>query len=90
MSKNVLIPRRALEQIIEMMECIEITRSPYFYEYLDLLCDLKVKMQKLELRDAYSGIIRADCDDSRHDARIEYLHKKGQVGDVDTGYDDFY
>jgi hypothetical protein len=84
MSKNVLIPRSSLERIIEMMECIDFARLPNYYDYLDVLRDLKVKMQKLELRDAYSGIIRAGDDDARTDARIEYLRQKSEVGNVDV------
>ena len=83
MSKNVLIPRSTLEGIIEMMESLDIARLPNCYDYIDILRELKVKVQKLELREAYSGIIRADGNDSRHDARIEYLRKKSQVGKVD-------
>jgi len=89
MSKNVLIPRYTLERIIEMMECPDFSRLSNIYDYLDILRELKLKMQKIEIRDAYAKIIRADNDLSRHDARIEYLCQKRQLGDVSVGYDDF-
>ena len=84
MSENVLIPRSTLEGIISMMECIDFVRLPNHLDYLHILRELKVKVQKLELRDAYSKLVRADSTDSAQDARIEYLWQKSQVGKVDV------
>ena len=83
MSKNVLIPRGYLEKIIELFECIDISRLPNFYDYLDVLHGLKVKMHKLEIRETYAKIIQAGDPDSLHDARIEYLWQKSQLGNID-------
>jgi hypothetical protein len=89
MSKNVLIPQRTLERIIEMMECPDFSRFPYLLDYLDILRELKLKMQKIQLRETYSNIVRADNDNSSFEARMEYLVQKRQLGNVDVGYEDF-
>ena len=80
MSKNVLIPHSSLVRIIELLESVELDRLSNYCDYACLLRELKVKMQKLELRDTYTKIIKADSPDSRFDARIEYLWQKNQVG----------
>lgn len=80
MSKNVLIPFSSLEKVIGLLESIELDRLSNCFDYSDLLRDLKVKMQKLELRDTYARIIKADTPESRLDARIDYLREKRQIG----------
>jgi hypothetical protein len=89
MSNNVLIPRTTFERIIDMMECLDISRIPNYYDYLDVLKELKVKKQKLDIRETYAKVIYAGDSDSRHDARIEYLWQKSQIGNVDLGDTDF-
>jgi len=42
-------------------------------------------MKKLELREAYTGIIRAKDEEARHSARIEYLWQKYQIAKVYSG-----
>ena len=84
MGNNVLIPRPTLERIVEMMESLDFARLPNYCDYLDILRQLKVKMQKLELREAYAEIIRTGDTDANFDARIEYLRQKSQVGKVDV------
>ena len=84
MSKNVLIPRSTLVAIIDMMESLDIARLPNYFDYIDILRQLKVKMQKLDLRDAYAQIISADDPDSMHHARMQYLSQKRYVGKVDV------
>lgn len=74
-----------MERIIELLGYLE---PPFFhdlrYEYCDILRELKVKIQKLELREAYSKIISADNEDDRHCARIAYLSQRTHLGDVDV------
>jgi hypothetical protein len=82
MNKNILIPRSSLEKIIILLESIELDRLSNFYDYMDLLWELKLKVQKLELRNTYAKIIHADNPDSRHDARIEYLLQKRELGNI--------
>lgn len=86
MEKNVMIPLSLLERIIELLDGLDASRYGYNfqYEYGDILCALKVKMQKIELRDAYAKIITAVTEDTRDLARIEYLRLKNQLGDVDV------
>jgi len=84
MSKNVLIPQSTLERIIWLLEGADISNNPNVYDYLDVIHELKVKMQKIEIRNTYAKIIRADTPDSKHDARIDYLRQKSQLGKIDV------
>jgi len=84
-----MIPRHTFEKIIDMLESPHVMRMPNYCDYLDILYELKVKMQKLELRGAYVKIITAKDSDTRDDARIEYLWQKSQIGNVDVDEFDF-
>jgi len=83
-SKSVLIPVQLVNQIIELLGYWD--TSKYDYAIRDIkwgvLQALNVKMQKLELRDAYSKMVEADSEDRRHDARIEYLRHKSRLDDL--------
>jgi hypothetical protein len=83
MSKNVLIPLSLLDKIIDLLEHWDVSKQDYFIrcDYYDVLGELVWKKQKIELRDAYVKIINADNQDSRDDARIEYLRKKRLLKD---------
>lgn len=74
-----------MERIIDLLGYLE---PPFFhdlrYEYCDILWVLKVKKQKLDLREAYSKIISAENDGDRHSARIAYLNQRTHLGDVDV------
>jgi hypothetical protein len=83
MDKNVMIPRSTLERIIVLFESSNYSKHPNCYDYFAMIRELKVKMQKIELRDAYSKIMSAKNEDARHDARIEYIRLKRQLGNVD-------
>ena len=84
MSKNVMIPVSLLERLTEMLDGLDTSRYGYNFcrEYEDILWHLKVKAQRLELREAYTRFIGAKDEDARHCARIEYLRQKNQLGDV--------
>ena len=85
MSNNVLIPLALFVRVIELFEHWDIPeRHDLRYEYCDVLRALKLKIQRLELRDAYSKIISANNDDARHEARVEYLRQRRYLGDVDV------
>jgi uncharacterized membrane protein len=86
MSKNVLIPMSLLCSIIELLEYWNLSMYDRVVQdlYSEVLNELLVKMQKIELRDAYSKIINAKNADSRDQARIEYLRLKNQLGVVDV------
>jgi len=76
--KNVLIPLPLLARIADLLRCWNIsgygleTRD----EYYDIMRELEVKVQKLELRKAYTKIVQAKDEDSRDWARIEYLQQR--------------
>ena len=89
MSKNVLIPLPLLERIICLLETWDVSNYPNCCDYYEVMRELNVKMQKLELRKAYSGIIHAQNEDAQIDARIEYLRQKRQLGVVDVGEPEF-
>jgi hypothetical protein len=78
-TKSVLIPVPLVKNIIELLGCWDISNYDRVIRdnHSDVLHLLNIKMQKLELRCAYSKIVAADNEDRRHDARMEYLlHKK--------------
>ena len=86
MSKNVTIPFSTFEQIIELLDGLDAGRygSNFYHAYCEVLHELKVKMQKIELRDAYANIIKAKDEDEQILARIEYLRLKRELGRVDV------
>ena len=80
-----MIPILLLMRIIELLQYWDIPfNHDLRYEYCVVLWELKVKLQKLELREAYSKMCVAKNDDQQHDARIEYLSKRNSLGDVDV------
>ena len=85
MSSNVLLPLSLFMRVIDLLEYWDIPETHDLrYEYCVVLWKLKVKLQKLELRDAYSKIISAKDEDTRDFARIDYLRKRRCIGDVDV------
>jgi hypothetical protein len=46
--------------------------------------ELELKLQKLQLREAYAKIIQAKDEDAGLSARMEYLRQRNQIGDVYT------
>ena len=84
MTKNVLISVSLVRQIVDLLVHWDVSRydRAIHDEYDDILLSLNVKLQKLELRDAYSKIVAADNEDSRHDARINYLWHKSRLNDL--------
>jgi len=72
-------------RVIDLLECWDVPEShDLSYEYSTVLWELKVKLQRLELRDAYSKIVSAPDEDARDFARIDYLRKRRCIGDVDV------
>ena len=83
MGKNVLISRETLELLVLLLDCPEVERMSNFPDIREILRELKLKVQRIELRETYAKFINAGDDDSRFDARIEYLWQKSQLGKVD-------
>jgi hypothetical protein len=84
--KNVLIPIPLVKQIIELFGYWDTSKYDRFIrdDCEEILQFLNVKLQKLELRDAYGKIVAAKNDDDRHDARIGYLCQKQRLKDLQT------
>ena len=83
---NVLIPIPLVKQVIDLLGYWDISKYDYSIrdDYWEILKSLNIKMQKLELRDAYAKMINAENEDRRHDARIEYLRLKTRLNDLMT------
>jgi hypothetical protein len=84
MGKNVLIPLPLLNRIIELLGYWNTSSYDRVIcdEYCDIVRELEVKALKLDLREAYSKIIKANTEDARHSARMEYLRQKNYIRDV--------
>jgi hypothetical protein len=84
MGKNVMIPLSLLERLIELLDGLDSSRYGFNFhrEYEDIQWSLKVKMQRFELREAYTRFVGAKDEDTRHFARIEYLRQKDNLGNV--------
>ena len=89
MCVNTKIPLSLLERIVELLDGLDASRYGYNFccEYSNVLRELKVKLQKLELRKAYARFVSAEGEDDRLRARIAYLQQKRDIGNVDV---DFY
>jgi len=83
-AKSVLIPISLVKQIIELLGCWDLSNYDRAIrdDCWDVLQSLNVKMQKLELRDTYSKVLAASDEESRHDARMEYLWQKRRLDDL--------
>ena len=74
----VKIPLFLLVQTIYILELIDtaIYDKSIQIDYDNVLNALNKKKESLELREAYSAIIRSKDDDARHLARMRYLDQK--------------
>lgn len=83
MRENVKIPLSLLNQTIDLLENIDISRyqHPIPTEYENILCDLHKKKQSLALRQTYAKVIFARDEDKRFDARMQYLQEKRNIAD---------
>jgi len=83
-AKSILIPVSLVKEIIELLGYWDISKYDRAIRdsRWDILQALNVKMQKLELRNAYSKMVAADSEDRRHDARMEYLWHKSRLDDL--------
>ena len=77
-----------LGRIVELLEYWDVSKYDRVIQddYCDVMRALMVKMQKIELRDAYANIINAKSTDARDWARIEYLRLKNNLGVVDARF----
>jgi hypothetical protein len=91
MGKNVTIPLHLLKTLVVLLEYWDVSLFDRAVrdDYWDALWALKIKLLKLDLREAYSIIVKAPDEDARHHARIEYLRLKNQFDAVvaDAGFD---
>jgi len=80
MGKNVEIPLALLKRLVALLEYwgVSLFGRPIRDDYWHALWSLKLKLLKLDLRDAYTRLVKVPGDDARHMARIEYLQLKNQ------------
>ena len=80
MSQNVTIPLSLLKNLVALLECWDCSLFDRSIrdDYWGALYALKIKLLKLDLREAYSMVVGAPSEDARHTARIEYLRLKSQ------------
>jgi len=83
MGNTVTIPLPLLKSLVALLEYWDVSLFDRAVrdDYWDALWALKMKLLKLEMRDAYSMIVKAPDEDARHRARIEYLRLKNQLVD---------
>ena len=81
MNKNVTIPLTLFNNIIDCLDCWNMSDYDPLLRplFADVLFALSKKKQSIELRDAYAKIINADNDEERHGARMRYLMKKRET-----------
>jgi hypothetical protein len=84
MEKNVLIPIPLVKRIVELLGYWDVSMHDCAIrdECSEIMQALDLKMRKLELRDAYSKMINAGNENSRHEARINYLWLKSRLNDI--------
>jgi len=80
-----MIPMTLLGDIVELLEYWDVSKCDRVIQddYCEVMRALMLKMQKIELRDAYANIINAKNSNDRDWARIVYLQLKSQLGVVD-------
>jgi len=81
MGNNVTIPLPLLKNLVALLENWDVSLFDRSVrdDYWHALWALKLKLLKLDLRDAYARIVNAPNDDERHSARMEYLQLKNQL-----------
>lgn len=86
MSKNVLIPADLFERIFMLFENWDFpTYHEMYFEFCEIRLAIRLKMRKIELREAYADIIRAEDENIAHSARIDYLRLKSLLShDLDN------
>jgi len=78
MNVNVKIPLLLLLETINILESFNVETYDCGFQsaYENVLYSLRIKKESLALREAYSKIINAADDDTRHLARMQYLQQK--------------
>jgi hypothetical protein len=78
MAKNVMIPLTLLYRIVELLGYWDVSNyDPVIQlEHFDIIRSLNLKLRRLDLREDYLRIIRANNKDDKDEARIEYLKNR--------------
>lgn len=79
--KTVQIPYDTFISLIDALQYIDLSNydESFKMQFEGIVSILEGKKRKLELRDTYSGILKAKDEDTRDLARIEYLRKRNQT-----------
>jgi len=78
---NISIPLPLLKNLIVLLEYWDVSLLDRAVrdDYWGALWALKIKLLKLDVREAYARIIHAPNEDARHLARIEFLQLKNTL-----------
>lgn len=89
MSSNVLIPMDILKKTVELLRYWDISKFDRVIQddYHDIMFVMTTKMKKIELRAAYSKVVKAKNEDARHSARMEYLWQRNQIASLESTHD---
>jgi len=84
MSKNAKISLSLLERTVELFDALDVSGYGYNFccEYDHVIRKLKLKMQKLELRNAYARTIAPEGGEARCRTCIQYIQQRSHLGDV--------
>jgi len=83
MNDNVKIPLSLFKQVIYVLQNINVYCYDDIFqsEFSAVIDALNMKKDALELHEAYADIIHAKDEDTRHQARMRYLHQKRLINE---------
>ena len=85
--KNIQIPYLTFKRLLEALEQIDLLNLDEILQndLRDILDVLRAKQTSIDTRNAYSELIKSHSSENEedlHEARIEYLKKRGPLSDI--------